>query len=95
LTELDTVTLTVYVAESDIGLVRLGQSVVVAVDSFPDQLFEGQVVQIATEAEFTPKNVQTAEERVNMVFGVKVEIPNADGSLKPGMPADAVIQVDS
>lgn len=92
LAQLDTVYLTVYVAESDLGLVRLGQSVAVTVDSFPDRVFEGEVVHIATEAEFTPKNVQTREERVNMVFRVKVEIPNPEHLLKPGMPADAVIR---
>lgn len=91
LTQLDTVDLTVYVAERDLGLVRLGQPVMVTVDSFPGRVFEGKVVHIATEAEFTPKNVQTREERVHMVFGVKVEIPNLEHLLKPGMPADAVI----
>lgn len=92
LVQLDTVDLTVYVAERDLGLVRLGQPVMVTVDSFPGRVFEGKVVHIATEAEFTPKNVQTREERVNMVFAVKVEIPNPEHLLKPGMPADAVIR---
>lgn len=95
LAQLDTVYLTVYVAEKDLGLVRLGQAVAVTVDSFPGRVFEGKVVHIATEAEFTPKNVQTREERVNMVFGVKVEIPNPEHLLKPGMPADAVIRTGS
>jgi len=95
LAQLDTVYLTVYVAEKDLGLVRLGQSVAITVDSFPERVFEGKVVHIATEAEFTPKNVQTKEERVNMVFAVKVEVPNPDHALKPGMPADAVIRTGS
>lgn len=95
LAQLDTVSLTVYVAERDLGLVRLGQPVAVTVDSFPGRVFEGKVVLIATEAEFTPKNVQTREERVHMVFGVKVEIPNPEHLLKPGMPADAVIRTGS
>jgi HlyD family secretion protein len=63
----------------------------VRVDSFPDRPFTGRVVAIADEAEFTPRNVQTQEERVNMVFAVDVRIPNPDHALKPGVPADAVI----
>ena len=89
--DLDEVTLTVYVPEDQLGRVRLGQSVDVRVDTFPDRVFQGQVVAIAHEAEFTPRNVQTQEERVNMVFAVDVSIPNPDHLLKPGVPADAVI----
>ena len=89
--DLDKVTLTVYVPENKLGQVHIGQQVEVRVDSFPDRTFTGTVVAIAHEAEFTPRNVQTQEERVNMVFAVDVEIPNADHALKPGLPADAVI----
>ncbi|MBC7249123.1 MAG: efflux RND transporter periplasmic adaptor subunit [Anaerolineae bacterium] len=88
---LDEVTLTVYVPEKDLGLVQLGQEVEVTVDAYPGRIFRGQVVQIATEAEFTPKNVQTKEERVNVVFAVEVRLPNPDHALKPGIPADAVL----
>jgi HlyD family secretion protein len=88
---LDEVTLTVYVPEDKLGQVLVGQQVEVRVDSFPERLFVGTVVAIAHEAEFTPLNVQTQEERVNMVFAVDVQIPNADHALKPGLPADAVI----
>jgi len=88
---LDEITLTLYVAEDQIGKVKLGQLVKVTVDSFPHTVFEGEVSHIATEAEFTPKNIQTKDERVNMVFAVKVQIPNPAHELKPGMPADAVI----
>jgi len=56
-------------------------------------VFVGHVQSIAGEAEFTPRNVQTQEERVNLVFAVKVRIPNSDGALKPGMPADATIHL--
>ena len=87
--DLDQVTLTVYVPEDKIGLVRLGNEVKVTVDSFPDRTFTGRVTYIADQAEFTPKNVQTAEERVSMVFAVKITLPNPDHALKPGMPADA------
>ncbi|MDY7039376.1 MAG: efflux RND transporter periplasmic adaptor subunit [Chloroflexota bacterium] len=89
---LDEVTLTIYVPENRINLVALGQKVSVEVDSFPGEPFNGEVTYIARQAEFTPRNVQTKEERVNMVFAVKVRIPNTDHRLKPGMPADAVLR---
>jgi len=89
--DLDKVTLTVYVPEDELGSVKIGQQVEVQVDSFPEQTFTGKVIDIASEAEFTPRNVQTQEERVNMVFAVDVQIPNSDHVLKPGVPADAVI----
>jgi len=89
---LDEVTLTIYIPEDEIGRVRVGQTVEVSVDSFPGKVFQGRVSYIASEAEFTPKNVQTQKERVNMVFAVKVKIPNPAHELKPGMPADAAIK---
>lgn len=88
---LDDIKLTLYVAEDQIGRVKLGQRVEVRVDSFPEKVFEGVISHIATEAEFTPKNIQTKEERVNMVFAVDVRVPNPGHLLKPGMPADAII----
>jgi len=90
--DLSQVRLTVYLPETQIGQVCLGQRVQVTVDSFPDRIFEGQVTHIADRAEFTPRNVATKEERVNLVFAVKVRMPNDDGDLKPGMPADAVFE---
>jgi HlyD family secretion protein len=90
---LDEVTLVIYIPENRIGQVQVGQRVEVQVDSFPGRVFVGQVASIAGEAEFTPRNVQTQEERVNLVFAVKVRIPNPDGALKPGMPADATIHL--
>ena len=93
--DLDKVTLTVYIPEDRLGQVSIGQSVAVHVDSFPDRTFEGTVVAIAHEAEFTPRNIQTQEERVNMVFAVDIEIPNPDHALRPGLPADAVISVNA
>lgn len=89
---LDEVTLVIYIAENRIGQVQLGQEVEVQVDSFSGRTFIGRVASIAGEAEFTPRNVQTQEERVNLVFAVKVHIPNGDHALKPGMPADATIR---
>jgi multidrug resistance efflux pump len=90
---LDEVTLVIYIPENRIGQVRLGQEVEVRVDSFPERVFVGHVSSIAGEAEFTPRNVQTQEERVNLVFAVKVRIPNPDYALKAGMPADATIHL--
>lgn len=92
LVNLDQVTLVVYIPENQIGRVQVGQTAEVTVDSFPRRIFEGEVTTIAREAEFTPRNVQTEEERVNLVFAVQVTIPNPDHLLKPGMPADAVIR---
>ncbi len=88
LANLDEVTLTVYVPEADLGRVMLGQMVEVTVDAY-DDVFTGQISHIASQAEFTPKNVQTQEERVHMVFAVKIRLGNTDHRLKPGMPADA------
>jgi HlyD family secretion protein len=69
----------------------LEQNVEVTVDAYTDR-FVGVVSHIASRAEFTPKNVQTQEERVHMVFAVKIRLENADHRLKAGMPADAVFQ---
>jgi len=91
LANLDQVTLTVYVPEADLGRVFLGQTVEVTVDAY-DDIFIGRVSHIASKAEFTPKNVQTKEERVHMVFAVKIRLDNLDHRLKPGMPADAVFR---
>ncbi len=90
---LDEVKLTVYIPENRFGRIQLGQAVSVAVDSFPGKVYQGEVIYISSEAEFTPRNVQTQEERVNTVFAVKIVIPNPDHDLKPGMPADATIVV--
>ncbi len=86
---LDVLDLIVFIPEADLGRVYIGQAVEVTVDTYPDRVFPGTVVWIADEAEFTPKNVQTKEDRVDMVFRVKVRVPNPEGILKPGMPADA------
>ncbi len=91
-TSLDPVKLTIYVPETQIGTVKLGDAIDVQVDSFPGRTFKGTVTYIASQAEFTPRNVQTKSERVNMVFAVRVQIPNAGLELKPGMPADALLK---
>jgi HlyD family secretion protein len=92
LTYLEKVKLTIYVNEAQLGRVSLGQTADVSIDAFGSgRLFPGTVVYISPMAEFTPKNVQTKEERTKLVFAVKIEIPNPDGALKPGLPADARI----
>jgi HlyD family secretion protein len=91
--DLSQVYLRVFISETDLGRITLGLPVDVRVDAFPGRTFRGKVERINSSAEFTPRNVQTKEERVKLVFGVKVALPNPDGLLKPGLPADAVILV--
>ena len=80
-----------YVNETDLGRVRLGQKIAVHTDTFPGKTYEGMVGFIASEAEFTPKTVQTTKERVKLVFRIKIDLANPNDELKPGMPADATI----
>jgi multidrug resistance efflux pump len=80
---------TAYVLERDLGQVRVGQRVTVRADPFPGRGFAGVVTSTNQRSEFTPRNVQTQRDRLNLVFGVKVRVANPDGALKPGMPADA------
>ena len=91
LSDIETVELVVYIPETQIGRVKVGQQARVTVDAYGTESFPGVVSFIAHDAEFTPKNVQTAEERVNLMFAVKIKLDNADHRLKPGMPADAEI----
>jgi HlyD family secretion protein len=90
---LDPVWLRGYIAETDLGRVKLGQPVRVTTDTYPDRDYRGTVTFIAQDAEFTPKNVQTDKERVKLVYRIKITLPNPDQELKPGMPADAVIDL--
>jgi HlyD family secretion protein len=82
-----------YIAETDLGKVGVGQSVSVTTDSHPGKKYAGTVAFIAPEAEFTPKSVQTQEERVKLVYRIKVTVENPAMELKPGMPADAGIRI--
>jgi HlyD family secretion protein len=91
--DLSEVELKVYIPEADLSWVYLGQNVALRVDAYPERAFHGTVVVIAEEAEFTPRNVQTPNERVILVYEVIVRAPNTDGALKPGLPADAVFEV--
>ena len=91
--DLDEVELVVYVSEEELGYVKLGQKADVTIDTYKDKSYDGKVTYISSEAEFTPKNIQTKEERTKLVFAVKITIPNKDYDLKSGMPADAVIKI--
>src|SRR5262249_30830109 len=81
----------VYVPEPQMGKVRLGQTVYVTTDSYPGRRLEGKIVQINNEAEFTPRNVQTVEERRNQVLGVGVRVDDPQGALKSGRAAEVVV----
>jgi HlyD family secretion protein len=83
--------LKVYISEPDIPKVKLGDQADVTVDAFPGRSFPGRVTKIYEQAEFTPKNVETADERVKLVFGVELTLLENEGLLKPGMPADGAI----
>ncbi len=91
-TRLDRMELVIYVTALELARVKLGQQAAVSVDAFRDRTFPGTVVRISPQAEFTPKNVQTREDRVKQVFGVKIAVDNPGRELKPGLPADAVIR---
>jgi len=91
--DLENVWLRAYINETDLGRVKVGQRVRVTTDTYPDKRYEGRVSFIASQAEFTPKSVQTEKERVKLVYRVKVDIRNPNMELKPGMPADAEILV--
>jgi HlyD family secretion protein len=92
LADLDHMWLRVYVPETELDRVKLGQEAEVRIDADPTKIYRGKVTEIAQDAEFTPKNVQTVAQRVKLVFGVKVEVENPEHELKPGMPADARIR---
>jgi HlyD family secretion protein len=85
---LDNITITVYVPEDRYGQIKLGQQATVTVDSFPGETFTAEVIHIADQAEFTPRNVQTVEGRSATVYAIKLKVSDSEGKLKIGMPAD-------
>lgn len=87
--------ITVYIPAADIAQISPGNSVLINVDAYPNQHFIGRVDYIADMAQFTPSDVQTAEERVKQVFAVKISVKDIEGRLKPGMPADVQIETDT
>jgi HlyD family secretion protein len=84
-----------YIDERDLGRVKVGQRARVTADTWPGRVYPGVVSFLASQAEFTPKNVQTVEERVKLVYRIKIDIPNPAFELKPGMPADAEVVLDA
>ncbi len=93
LADLDHVWLRAYVAETDLGRIRWGQAATVHTDTYPDRAYPGQISFISSEAEFTPKSVETHKERVTLVYRIKIDVQNPRHELKPGMPADATIHL--
>ena len=91
--DLTIVNLIIYVSEEELGKVKLGQTADVSSDTYPDKKYEGKITYISPEAEFTPKNIQTKDERTKLVFAVKIKVKNPEFELKPGMPADAAVHL--
>ena len=90
-----TMDITIYVSESNLPKVKLNQKAIVTIDAFQKKEYEGKVTFISSTAEFTPKNIQTKDERTKLVFSVKVKVPNPDGTLKAGIPADVVLHAEN
>ncbi|HLP15193.1 MAG TPA: efflux RND transporter periplasmic adaptor subunit [Bacteroidota bacterium] len=89
--QLEKLNLMIYVNEAELGKIKLGGTADVVIDTNPNETHQGKIVYISPIAEFTPKNVQTKEDRTKLVFGVKVEVANPNTVLKAGMPADAYV----
>jgi multidrug resistance efflux pump len=87
---MDKMTIAVYIPEDRYGQVKLGDLAKVTVDSFEGKTFEARVVRIADQAEYTPRNVQTEEDRRTTVYAIELSVDDPEGLLKPGMPADVV-----
>ncbi len=88
--QLQEVSLTVFIPETEYGKIKLGDTVSITVDSFPGENFSGSVTYISDQAEFTPRNVQTVDGRKTTVYAVKITVSNTNFELKPGMPADVI-----
>lgn len=95
LADLDHMWLRAYINETDLGRIRWGQEATIRTDSFPGKTYKGRISFISPRAEFTPKSVQTYRERVTLVYRIKVDVDNPNHELKPGMPADAEIELAS
>ena len=93
ITNLSEAELIIYVTEKELALVKYDQNAEITIDAFNDKSFSGKVIFISPEAEFTPKNIQTKDERTKLVFAIKIKIDNSEHFLKPGMPADAKIKL--
>jgi HlyD family secretion protein len=93
LADLDHIWLRAYVAETDLGSIHWGQEATVTTDTYPGKQYHGRISFISSDAEFTPKSVQTNKERITLVYRIKIDIDNPNHELKPGMPADAQIDL--
>jgi HlyD family secretion protein len=89
--DLDPMETTFFLPNRELGAAAPGKAVTVVADAFPDRRFKGEIVQVASEAEFTPRNVQTREDRDRLVYAVRVRIPNPDRTLRAGMPVEVAI----
>ena len=94
LADLKNIWLTAYINEKDLGRVKLNQGADIKTDTYPGRIYKGRISFISQEAEFTPKQIQTQEERVKLVYRIKIAVDNANLELKPGMPADALITAE-
>jgi len=95
LADLDHVWLRAYVRETDLGRIRWGQTATIRTDTYPDRSYAGRISFISSQAEFTPKSVETHTERVTLVYRIRIDADNPAHELKPGMPADATIDLAS
>jgi HlyD family secretion protein len=95
LADIENVWLKAYISETDLGKVKWGQEVIVTTDLRPQKEYKGRISFVSSQAEFTPKSIQTEKERVTLVYRIKVDISNPDHALKPGMPADGKILLTS
>ncbi len=93
LADLDHIWLRAYIAETDLGRIQWGQDATITTDTYPGRQYHGRISFISPDAEFTPKSVQTYKERVTLVYRIKIDIDNPNHELKPGMPADARIEL--
>ena len=93
LADLEHIWLRAYIAETDLGRIHWGQQAVITTDTYPGKQYHGRISFISSAAEFTPKSVQTTKERVTLVYRIKIDIDNPNHELKPGMPADARIDL--
>lgn len=95
LADIENVWLKAYVPETDLSRVKWGQEVTVTTDLKPEKTYKGKISFISSQAEFTPKQIQTEKERVTLVYRIKIDVPNPEKELKPGMPADGKILLDT
>ena len=92
--DLNDIWLTAYIIETDLGKIKLNQPATLKTDTFPNKVYRGRISFISAQAEFTPKQIQTPEERVKLVYRIKIAVTNTNQELKPGMPADGYIMVE-